>query len=64
METERVVGPFMTVGPFMSVSEVVRLFKVHRNTVYNWIYTGQVSALKVGRIWHIRTETLGRIPDA
>ena len=57
METEAKVR-----RPFMTVTEVAHLFKVHRNTVYNWIRSGQISAFKVGRDWHIETASLGRFP--
>ena len=43
---------------FLTVKEVAELLRVHKNTVYNWIRSGNLRAFKVGRQWHIHRQDL------
>jgi putative molybdopterin biosynthesis protein len=44
---------------FLTPEEVAEELRVTRKTVYNWIKTGALSAIKVGpRSWRIRREHL------
>ena len=46
------------VPPLLTVEDIAWLFKVHKNTVYNWIRSEKLRAFKVGRDWRIRKEDL------
>jgi len=37
----------------LTVKDVVELYQVHPNTVYNWIHNDRLYAFKIGRTWRI-----------
>jgi excisionase family DNA binding protein len=41
---------------FLTVEEIANTLKVSVQTVRNWIKTGKLPALKVGRQWRVRKE--------
>lgn len=41
---------------FLTVEEIASTLKVSVQTVRNWIKTGKLPALKVGRQWRVRKE--------
>jgi excisionase family DNA binding protein len=43
---------------FYTVEEVCAILKVHENTVYNWIDSGKLKAIKIGGLWRIPAESL------
>jgi excisionase family DNA binding protein len=38
----------------LTLDEVAAYVRVHRNTVYRWVRTGQLPALQVGATWRVR----------
>ena len=43
---------------FVTVREACALLKVSRQTVYEWMKSGKLKAVKAGRLVRIRTEDL------
>ncbi len=46
---------------FYTPAEVADLLQVTRRTVYDWIKSGKLEAVQVGRGWRISRETLDRL---
>jgi len=44
--------------PFITVRETCSLLKVSRQTVYEWMKSGKLKAVKAGRLVRIRKEDL------
>ena len=40
----------------LTVQDVSELLRVHKNTIYKLIHTGQLRAFKVGRAWRFKFE--------
>ena len=45
---------------FLTPEEVADLLRVSRRTVYNWLRSGQLPALRIGKVWRIRREDIER----
>jgi excisionase family DNA binding protein len=45
---------------FLTPEEVADLLRISRRTVYNWLRSGQLPALRIGRIWRVRLEDIER----
>ena len=43
---------------FYKVKELADLLRVHINTVYNWIYSKELPATKIGRGYRVSQEQL------
>lgn len=44
--------------PFITVKETCSLLKISRQTVYEWMKSGKLKAVKAGRLVRIRREDL------
>jgi excisionase family DNA binding protein len=44
--------------PFITVKETCSLLKISRQTVYEWMRSGKLKAVKAGRLVRIRREDL------
>lgn len=42
------------------VRELAKMLKVHPNTIFNWIYKGELKTLRVGRDYRITEEQLNQ----
>jgi len=42
----------------LTVNEVAERLKVHPQSVYRWIYSGKLNALKIGGVLRIKEEEL------
>lgn len=45
---------------FLTPEEVAELLRLTRRTAYNWLRSGQLAALRIGKVWRIRREDLER----
>jgi len=43
---------------FLTPEEVAGLLRVSRRTVYNWLRSGQLPALRIGKVWRVRREDI------
>jgi len=43
---------------YYTPEEVAKILKVHLNTIYNWLASGELKGCKVGDLWRIRREDL------
>lgn len=43
---------------FYSVDEIATMLRITRRTVYNYMKTGKLHAVKIGKYWHIPQESL------
>lgn len=49
----------LTEKPFLTAAEAASLLGVSRiQSIYTWLKTGQLPALRVGRLWRISTQDL------
>lgn len=46
-----------------SLAQVAEIFSVTRQTVLNWVNSGYVSAIKVGRKWLVKESEIERLQD-
>ena len=46
---------------FYTVEDITRIFQVHENTVYNWIESGELKAVKIGGLWRIPQDSLPKL---
>jgi len=46
------------IGPLLTTAEVAKLLRVHQRTVQEWIRTGELPALRFGRVLRIRQADL------
>lgn len=46
-----------------SLSQVAEIFSVTRQTVLNWVKSGHIHAVKVGRKWFVRESEIERVQD-
>lgn len=44
-----------------TIKEVAELLKMHPITIYRFVESGQLKAIKVGRSWRIRDEDINNI---
>jgi excisionase family DNA binding protein len=56
---------FAALGPsasseYLTPSEVASHFRVHRRTVYNWMRSGELPAIRAGRQWRISYVEIGK----
>jgi len=42
----------------LTPEEVADLLRVSRRTVYNWFRSGQLPAMRIGKVWRIRREDI------
>jgi excisionase family DNA binding protein len=47
-------------GYYLTVQEVCNILKVTETTVYLWISTGKIKAIKFGKLWRIPESELKR----
>lgn len=40
------------------LTEVIDILKITRKTLYSYIYSGKIKAIKIGRNWRITDESL------
>lgn len=52
--------PAKPTGAFITVREVATLLSVSKMTVYRLIHDGELAAIRVGRSFRVREETLAR----
>jgi len=50
----------MAQSTMLTVNEVAEILKVHPQTVYRWIYSGKLNALKIGGVLRIGEEELNK----
>lgn len=43
---------------FLTPEEVADLLRVSRRTVYNWLRSGQLPAIRIGKVWRVRREDI------
>jgi excisionase family DNA binding protein len=43
---------------YYTIEEVAARYRVAHMTVRNWIYAGKVPAIKVGKQWRVKKETI------
>ena len=43
---------------FYSPEDIAAMLRVTRRTVYNYMKTGKLHAVKIGKYWHISQESL------
>jgi excisionase family DNA binding protein len=43
---------------YLSPEEVAELLSVTRRTVYNWLKSGRIPAMKIGGVWRVRRADL------
>lgn len=46
---------------YYTPEEIADNFKVNRKTVYNWIQSGKLKAVKIGHFWRISETELNRL---
>jgi excisionase family DNA binding protein len=49
--------------PLMTLAEVAELLRVDVETVRRWCRTGEIQAVKVGRVWRVKRETIEAIME-
>lgn len=47
-------------GNMLTILDICERFKVNRRTVYRWLDTGDLQAVKFGRVWRIDADELDR----
>jgi excisionase family DNA binding protein len=57
--TKRKTAPALE--PLYTVTEAAALFRVCRETIIRWIYTGRLEAAKVGGHWRITAREIRRV---
>jgi excisionase family DNA binding protein len=50
----------MTGFKLYTIDEIAETLKVTRRTVYNYIQSGTLKAIKIGKYWRVRHEDLER----
>lgn len=48
---------------FYTLAELETIFKVTRRTLYNWIKSGELKALKLGNEWRVSKESMENFID-
>lgn len=48
--------PRLAVNKFMTIDECADMLNVTSMTVYNKVHSGEITAVKVGRVWRIPTQ--------
>lgn len=43
---------------YLTVNEAAQRLRVHRNSVYKWLRTGQIEGRRFGRVWRIAETAL------
>jgi len=43
---------------YKSIEQITKELGVHRNTVENWLHSGNLKGVKAGKLWRISTEAL------
>jgi excisionase family DNA binding protein len=46
---------------FLTLDEVAELFRVHRGTVYKWVRSGKLRAVRVAATWRIPEEVIDEL---
>jgi len=44
----------------MSVEELAEYLKLKKQTIYNWLCSGKLSGIKVGRVWRFSKKEIDR----
>jgi excisionase family DNA binding protein len=55
---------FTSAAPLLRVSDVQKIFSVSRQTVVNWLNTGQLHGMRVGGSIRVRQEDVQSFVDA
>jgi excisionase family DNA binding protein len=48
---------------YYTIEEVAKILKVHENTIYNWVESGKLQAIKIGNLWRIPRESLPQVVE-
>lgn len=51
-------------GKMLTILDVCERLTINRRTVYRWLDTGNLQAVKVGRVWRIDSDELDRFVAA
>jgi excisionase family DNA binding protein len=46
---------------FLTLDEVAELFRVHRGTVYKWVRSGKLRAIRVAATWRIPQDVIDEL---
>ena len=46
-----------------SLTQVAKIFSVTRQTILNWVKTGTIHAVKVGRKWLVKESEIERVQN-
>jgi excisionase family DNA binding protein len=48
---------------YYTVEEVAKILRVHENTIYLWIESKELGAVKIGGRWRIPKDSLPQVED-
>jgi len=48
---------------YYTCKEIAKMFRVSLRTVYNWIYSGRLPAIKIGRDYRITDDDIKQFED-
>ncbi len=44
----------------MNIEELASYLKLKKQTIYNWLCTGKISGIKVGRVWRFSKKEIDK----